>query len=155
MNRLRDESDQMFNLSSRTRLRAPERILTQTRYEEEVEEADMSGFQFTRATTEQLQNALEAFSRQEMDLTDCVVEEVAWEEESRTASLCCRKITKTIINTNNHNNNNKNKINNKFYLRHWFLRHAQSKKDVIQAGNLESATQRTEKELQFRTRDVI
>ena len=64
-----------------TRLCAQERLLTNIRYEEEVQEAEASGFQFARATTDQLENFLEAFSRQNVDLTDDVVEEVVWEEE--------------------------------------------------------------------------
>ena len=69
---------------SGTRLRAPERLLTQLHYEEAVQEAE----HFPRITTDQLQNALEAFARQEqeMDLSSDVVEEIVREEEWRRES---------------------------------------------------------------------
>ena len=74
---------------SGTRLRAPERLLTQLHYEEAVQEAEHLGFDFPRIMTDQLQNALEAFARQEqeMDLSSDVVEEIVWEEELEEGEL--------------------------------------------------------------------
>ena len=61
-------------------MRAPERILTQIHYEEEVREAEVSGYQFPRGTTDELQSALEAFFRHESDVSSNV-DEVVREEE--------------------------------------------------------------------------
>ena len=74
-----------------TRLRAPQRLLTQLHYEEEIAEAEEAGFSFPRATADQLQQALEALLRHEDgSITDMEVgaelvveeeEEIRWEEE--------------------------------------------------------------------------
>ena len=73
-----------------TRLRAPQRLLTQLHYEEEIAEAEEAGFSFPRATADQLQQALEALLRhEEGSITDMEVgaemeveeEEIRWEEE--------------------------------------------------------------------------
>jgi len=45
-----------------TRLRAPERILTQLQYEEEIQSAEESGFFFPLATTDQLRSVLNVFA---------------------------------------------------------------------------------------------
>ena len=55
-------------------MRWTERLLTQIHYEveEEVSEAEDSGYEFPRATTDQLQNTLDALTRHEFggdDLT--------------------------------------------------------------------------------------
>ena len=74
-----------------TRLRAPQRLLTQLHYEEEIAEAEEAGFSFPRATADQLQQALEALLRHEDgSITDMEAgaelvveeeEEIRWEEE--------------------------------------------------------------------------
>ena len=71
-------------------MRAPERLLTQLHYEEEVAEAEEAGYSYPRATSDQLQQALEALLRHDeglvtnMDLgaeVDVEEEEIRWEEE--------------------------------------------------------------------------
>ena len=56
--------------------------MTQIHYEEEVREAEDLGYEFPRATTEQLQDALDALTRHDFEQTDNFEEEVVeWEEE--------------------------------------------------------------------------
>ena len=74
-----------------TRLRAPERLLTQLHFEEEVAEAEEAGYSFPRATSDQLQQALEALLKHDEGfVTNMEVgaemyveeeEEIQWEEE--------------------------------------------------------------------------
>ena len=71
-----------MNLDSETRMRSTERLLTQIHYEEEVREAEDSGYEFPRATTDQLQNALDALTRHDFEqAVDFEEEVVEWEEE--------------------------------------------------------------------------
>ena len=77
-------------------MRAPERLLTQLHYEEEVAEAEEAGYSYPRATSDQLQQALEALLRHDeglvtnMDLgaeVDVEEEEIQWEEELNEEEL--------------------------------------------------------------------
>ena len=71
-------------------MRAPERLLTQLHYAEEVSEAEEAGYSFPRLTSDQLQQALEALLRHDEGLFtnmevgaefDVEEEEIRWEEE--------------------------------------------------------------------------
>ena len=77
-------------------MRAPERLLTQLHYEEEVAEAEEAGYSYPRATSDQLHQALEALLRHDeglvtnMDLgaeVDVEEEEIQWEEELNEEEL--------------------------------------------------------------------
>ena len=70
-----------FFTSIGTRLRAPEQLLTQLQYEEEIQQAEESGFHFPRVTTDQLQLVLNAFADQEYEHHGQVETEVEIEEE--------------------------------------------------------------------------
>ena len=71
-----------------TRLRNPDKIITNIHYEEMLASADDEGYNFPETTTEQLQDALEALTRfeeqdqiAEEDEEEVVEEEwIEWEE---------------------------------------------------------------------------
>ena len=82
-------------------MRSTERLLTQIYYKEEVKEAEDSGYEFLRATTAQLQNALDALTRQNFEQTKTYEEEmVEWEEELEVEEMllpCLQNNYTTIV----------------------------------------------------------
>ena len=66
-------------------MRAQEKLVASLQYENATSEADDDGFCFPRATTDQLQSALEALLRNDQEVEEEVEEEeigMDWEEIS-------------------------------------------------------------------------